>query len=346
MFEEMTYEKIMERMLSRVPDALDKREGAIIFDALAPAAFEMSILYTELETALDQTFADTCQGVYLDKRCMERGITRQPATHAIVQGTFKPTDLDLSGLRFNCGDYNYTVKEPIGNGVYEMVCETAGSLPNGISGQLIPIDYINGLETAEITAILIPGENEESDEDLRSRYFDTLVSQAYGGNITDYKQKTNAIEGVGGVKVTPVWNGGGTVKLTIIALDYTVPTTTLIEKVQKEIDSVAPIGHIVTVDGTTQKEIQIETNIVYQTGWSWKTSGNYIEKAIDAYFQELAKNWASSDQLIVRISQIETRILDCAGVIDISNTKINGNAENLILESNFIPVRGSVTDGA
>lgn len=26
MFEEMTYEKIMERMLSRVPDALDKRE--------------------------------------------------------------------------------------------------------------------------------------------------------------------------------------------------------------------------------------------------------------------------------------------------------------------------------
>ena len=67
MFEEMTYEKIMERMLSRVPDALDKREGAIIFDALAPAAFEMSILYTELETALDQTFADTCQGVYLDK---------------------------------------------------------------------------------------------------------------------------------------------------------------------------------------------------------------------------------------------------------------------------------------
>ncbi|MFR4842429.1 MAG: baseplate J/gp47 family protein [Roseburia inulinivorans] len=219
MFEEMTYEKIMERMLSRVPDALDKREGAIIFDALAPAAFEMSILYTELETALDQTFADTCQGVYLDKRCMERGITRQPATHAIVQGTFKPTDLDLSGLRFNCGDYNYTVKEPIGNGVYEMVCETAGSLPNGISGQLIPIDYINGLETAEITAILIPGENEESDEDLRSRYFDTLVSQAYGGNITDYKQKTNAIEGVGGVKVTPVWNGGGTVKLTIIASD-------------------------------------------------------------------------------------------------------------------------------
>lgn len=31
MFEEMTYEKIIERMLERVPDTLDKREGAIIF---------------------------------------------------------------------------------------------------------------------------------------------------------------------------------------------------------------------------------------------------------------------------------------------------------------------------
>ena len=346
MFEEMTYEKIMERMLERVPDTLDKREGAIIFDALAPAAFELSVLYTELETALDQTFADTCEGIYLDKRCMERGITRQPATHAVVQGTFTPENLKLSGLRFNCGDYNYTVAEKVGNGVYQMICETAGSLPNAVTGQLIPIDYVEGLETAYLTAILIPGEDEESDEDLRTRYFETLESQAYGGNITDYKQKTNAIEGVGGVKVTPVWNGGGTVKLTIIASDYTVPSTTLIEKVQKEMDAVAPIGHIVTVDGVTKKEIRIETQITYQSGWSWKTSGSYIQNAIDSYFLELAKNWASSEQLIVRISQIETRILDCAGVIDIANTKINGKAENCMLEEHAIPVRGSVSDGS
>ena len=346
MFEEMTYEKIMERMLTRVPDTLDKREGAIIFDAIAPAAFELSVLYTELETALDQTFADTCEGIYLDKRCMERGITRQPATHAVVQGTFIPGNLKMSGLRFNCGDYNYMVTEQIGSGIYQMVCETAGSLPNAVTGQLIPIDYVEGLEMATLTAILIPGEDEETDDDLRTRYFETLVSQAYGGNITDYRQKTNAIEGVGGVKVTPVWNGGGTVKLTVIASDYTVPTTTLIAKVQKEMDAIAPIGHIVTVDGVTSKEIRIETLITYQSGWNWKTSGAYIEKAIDSYFLELAKNWESAEQLVVRISQIETRILDCAGVIDIANTKINGKAENCMLEEHAIPVRGSVSDGS
>ena len=41
MFEVITYEKIMERMLARIPNNLDKREGSVIWDALAPAAMEL-----------------------------------------------------------------------------------------------------------------------------------------------------------------------------------------------------------------------------------------------------------------------------------------------------------------
>lgn len=345
MYEEMTYENIMNRMLARVPDSFDKREGSVIFDALAPAAFELSVLYTELETTLDQTFADTCSGEYLDKRCAERGIIREMATFTVVQGSFDPTDVDVSGYRFNCGDYNYKVQDKVSDGVYTLICETAGSFPNGVTGQMIPIDYINGLESALITEILIPGEDEETDDHLRERYFSSLESQSYGGNIADYKQKTNAIAGVGGVKVTPIWNGGGTVKLTVIASDFTAPSSTLISKVQEEMTAIAPIGHVVTVDGVLKKVINISTVITYQSGWNWDTSKTYIQKAIDIYFEELAEKWDSSENLIVRISQIETRILDCAGVIDISGTIINEKAENFVLEKNEIPVRGSVSDG-
>ena len=32
----MTFETILEQMLSAVPDTVDKREGSIIYDALAP----------------------------------------------------------------------------------------------------------------------------------------------------------------------------------------------------------------------------------------------------------------------------------------------------------------------
>ena len=66
--------------------------------------------------------------------------------------------------------------------------------------------------------------------DIVRRLFDAV--EAFGGNVADYREKVNAITGVGGVKVYPVWNGGGTVKLTIIASDFTAPSTELISKVQ------------------------------------------------------------------------------------------------------------------
>lgn len=95
-------------------------------------------------------------------------------------------------------------------------------------------------------------------ERFRRRYFDSLNSQAFGGNIADYREKVNGISGVGGVKVYPAWNGGGTVKLVIIGSDYGVPSDELIRAVKDTIDpevdagkgyGLAPIGHVVTVEG-------------------------------------------------------------------------------------------------
>lgn len=343
----MTFDVIMERMLNRVPDTMDKREGSIIYDALAPAAAELAQLYIQLDVVLNQTFADTATHEYLEKRTNERGITRIPATYAVVQGEFTPVDVDVIGQRFSCGIYNYEVSAATDTpGTYELTCETSGEAPNAISGQLIPINYIDGLQTATITSMLIPGEDAEDDESLRERYFDSISSQAFGGNVADYKAKTKVIDGVGGVKVTPVWNGGGTVLLTIIASDYSVPTTTLIDKVQEEMTATAPIGHIVTVHSVKKKTITIETEITYQDGWNWSSSGTYIESAIDDYFKSLAEVWDDGANLIVRISAIEQKILGCVGVLDVQNTILNGGTSNLQLGSDEIPVRGDVSDGS
>lgn len=350
MYEQTTYETILQRMLNRVSDNTDKREGSLIFDALSPVAIELQILYLELDNILNQTFADTASGEYLERRCAERGITRKSATYAVVQGEFTPANIDVTGCRFNCGQYHYTVNSG-SNGVYELICETSGTEPNNIIGTLMPIDYVNGLKTAKITTILIPGEAEETDDNLRERYYATLNSQAFGGNIADYIEKTNGIDGVGGVKVTPAWNGGGSVKLTIIASDYTIPTNTLVDHIQTLIDplqnqgkgnGIAPIGHVVTVEGVAATAINIVTNITYQDGWNFEASKPYIEKAVDAYFLELSKEWAASDNLVVRISAIETRLLACAGVLDVADTTLNGLAGNIQLESSCIPVRGDI----
>lgn len=351
MYENVTYEDILQRMLDKVPNNMDKREGSIIFDALASAAVELQNAYIAIDTFLNETFADTASREYLIRRASERGITPKAASNAILKGVFTPATIDVLGKRFNCGELNYIATEKIKNGEYQMQCETVGLDGNANFGQMIPIDYIEGLETAELTEILIPGEDEEDTEVFRERYFNSFTSQAFGGNIADYKEKTVSISGVGGVKVTPVWNGGGTVKLTIIDSAFNVPTEELIELVQNTIDPIehsgegvglAPIGHVVTVVGVNEKTINIDTNITYQNGWDWESAKTYILNTIDQYFKGLSKEWEEQENLIIRISQLESKILACEGVLDIQGTTLNGLTSNLSLAADEIPARGAV----
>jgi uncharacterized phage protein gp47/JayE len=357
MYEDVTYELILDRMLDRVlaqnPN-IDTREGSIIYNALAPAAVELQNMYIQLDTILNESFADTQTRDYLIKRCAERGVNVEPATHAIRQGEFVPSTLEIEiGARFSLNLLNYVVTEKISNGVYKLQCETAGYDGNVESGALIPIEYIEGLETATLTDVLVPGEDEEDTEHLRQRYYDSLNSQAFGGNITDYKEKTNSLDGVGGVKVYPVWNGGGTVKLVIINSDFEKPSEVLVNSVQTIIDptqnqgngvGIAPIGHIVTVLGCNETVVNVATRITFQEGWNWEALKPYAEQAIDDYFKELASDWASLDNIIVRISQIEIRLLNLTGVLDIEDTTLNGVAHNLTVEADNIPKRGNVTN--
>ena len=352
MYENVTFESIMEDMLSRVPSTMDKREGSVIYDAIAPVAVELQNVYIALNTVLNETFADTASLFYLKKRAAERGIQQTMASNAILQGEFTPINLELSvGSRFSCDDLNYVITEKVSDGVYKLMCETAGTEGNAHFGTLIPIDYISSLETAELTGLLIPAEDDEDVESLRERYFNSMTSQAFGGNVSDYQEKTLSISGVGGVKVTPVWNGGGTVKLTIIDSAFNVPSDELVELVQNEVDPVghsgegvglAPIGHVVTVVGVRSSTVNVVTNITYQTGWDWSSAKSYILNAIDQYFKELGQTWDKNENLIVRISQLESKILACEGVLDIQGTTLNGSTSTLSLAVDEIPVRGTV----
>ncbi len=356
MYENMTYDFILQRMLNRVltyDPNIDTREGSIVYNALAPAAVELTNAYVQLGFILDATFADTAPRDYLIQRAAERGLSPYPATNAILQGEFN-IDVPI-GSRFSLvnEDSNYTVISKISIGIFRLQCETVGSVGNESLGRLIPIEYIEGLTSAYLTAVLTPGEDEEATEAFRQRYFDSLDAEAFGGNIKDYQDKTNALPGVGGVKVYPIWNGGGTVRLVIIASDYSVPTPDLIESVQTAIDptqnsgegvGIAPIGHVVTVEGVDSVAVNITIEITYQEGWTWEDIRPYAEEAVDKYFTELAATWASSDSLIVRISQIEIRFLDLPGVVDVANTTFNGAAQNLTLGADEIPVRGNMSD--
>lgn len=392
---DVTYNEILERMLSRVNDKFDKREGSVIFDTHSPTAIELQLLYIELNTLISEAYGDTASREFLILRCKERGITPDPATNAILRGVFTPSNIDVIGKRFNIGTMNYVVLREAtdSGGGYEVQCETPGIIGNQYLGQMIPIEYIDGLETATLTEILIPGEDEEDTEVLRDRYFASFEEKAFGGNRKDYITKTNAIPGVGSTKVTRVWNGdispasmipneavrgwyetslsslpsdvqswitavytaakdlklttGGTVLITILNSNFDVANETLLNLVKETLDpdeytgegyGLAPIGHVVKVESAKAESITVKTTITFDVGYSWSNLQASIDEVIENYLLELRKTWADEDHLIVRISQIETRLLGIKGIVDINGTKINGAADNLILGKYEVPV--------
>lgn len=348
----MKYEEILKRMLEKVPNDVDKREGSIIYDALAPAAVELAQMYMQLEYFDMYSFADKATDNFLTLRCAERGVDRKPATYAIRKGVFNVNVPIESRLAIE--DTTYRVTEKIADNEYKLKCEQIGTIGNIYTGSLLPIDNISNLEIATLTDIIIPGDDVEEDEELRKRYFETLESEAFGGNIVDYKNKTREINGVGGVKVYPVWNGGGTVKLVIIDSSYNKPSTLLVDNVQTTIDpienqgegvGIAPIGHVVKVVGVEDTVVNISSTITLENDFVWDDVKASIENAINKYFTELKTVWDSSENIVVRIAHIESKILALTGVLDIQNTKLNNEVANLILGPDSIPKLGVVSNG-
>lgn len=399
MYENETYEVILERMLNRVSDKLDKRPSSVIYDTHSSTAIELQILYIELEYLIKNSYGDTAAREFLIMLAKDRGLSPDTASKAVLQGEFTPANIDVTGKRFNIGDINYVVLKQIQPGQYEVQCETAGAIGNQYLGDMIPMDYIDGLQTAQLTKILIPGEDDEDTEVFRQRYFDSFNEQSFAGNRAAYLETVRKIDGVGDLKVTRVWNGdirpaemipsakvtawfnsvvggldaevaawlsavymasyekkltvGGTVLITVVnSLDFGEATDVLLNKIQTELDPVenagegvglAPIGHVVSVKSADPVQAYITTSVTFNEGYNWTNTNTLIREAIDSYLLELRKEWADSSNIVVRVSQIETRILGVDGVLDVTNTKINGSANNLTLTKYQIPVLGGVS---
>lgn len=202
MYENQTMETILGRMLSRVEGDIDKQEGSLLHTSNALAAIELATLYTELDWMLRQAFTDTADREFVIMRAKDRGITPEPATKAILRVSSTPSEVEIPiGERFTGDTANYKVIEKISAGSYKVECEEPGIVGNKTYGKIVPIGYIDKLEEVTISELLIPGEDEESTDSLRERFFNSYKSVAFGGNKDDYIDKVLAIHGVGACRV-------------------------------------------------------------------------------------------------------------------------------------------------
>ena len=359
-FSNYTAKNIESAMLEQIDDSFDKREGSLIQTAEGPVAWWLEGMYLTLNQIQRNASPFYAVGDSLDDLTALRGVTRKAATPAIRQGAFNaeiPTGSRFKTINgadsvvFDSGDL---ISEDNGTYIYKLTCETAGAIGNSYTGAILPITAIAGLSSASIGDIIIEGAEEESDDALRARFFNTFDSQPYGGNISEYRQSILAISGVGAVQIYPAYNGGGTVLCSILNDSLAPASSALINTVQDAICpipegesspspngyGVAPIGASVTITTGTEFTLNISADIEFQSTIEngLELYGDAIKEQIETYITSVKSAWGSaltahqiSYPVTIYSARIIYAILSVPEVVNVTNLTINGQSGDLSL---------------
>lgn len=365
-----TYDYLLKQGLADLPDTVDKRAGSVVYDAISGAAKLLAQGYEQMKQIYTDTFAQYATGEPLELRAIENGVKPKAAVKAIRKGIFvaadgEPYDVPI-GARFSAIDgansINYKVIEPMAAGLCQLEAETAGSIGNDYLGAILPIDALYNLKSATLTDIIIPGSDEEDDESLRARYFDEKNAKRFGGNLVQYRSWVTDRDGIGACQIYPIWNGGGTVKISVVDSQYNPLTEELLNEVQQAIDptqdgqglGTAPIGHRVTVTTPEAVAININAGLQIAAGFTTEQLKPLIEAEISAYIDDARIDWgtpASPDDndyaLYVFRSQIMAAILRVRGILNVTHLSLNDTQGDIALTETAalqqIPKLGVVT---
>lgn len=328
-----TMASLLASMLLRITEEVNKREGSLIRTALSAAAWAIEGIYIELAGVQRSAFGTTATGEYLDLKAAERGLTRIPATQAVYQVLCNLNTLPI-GFQFadNAG-YTWglataSLEGPNSDGLYtyNAACQTAGVIPEP-SGSLRSLSFYAGLTTAIFGAVVVPGEDEETDNELRTRYLESLVEIAFAGNVAAYREKiletvftvTGGTARVGALQVYPTTAPDGTaksgaVKIYIVDSDLNAASQSLIDSVQAVICPMyngvasadgygfAPIGAQVTIaSATTKPTLEIDIVVQLSAGSTVESVTPAIVENVKSYIARQKTTWGS--QVISRTEQ-------------------------------------------
>lgn len=371
-----TFDYLMQMALAMIPDTMDKREGSIIYDALAPACYQIAEFYLELWQAYQNTFVGTAEGEYLDLKAAERGIARNPATPArkrldAQDDEGNPVEGIETGSRFSTPNDSepliYAVVEPYVEtiaavtGAYVVECETPGVAGNNYAGEVLSLQNIAGLATATVSTLLTPGQDVEDDDSFKERFYNDVKQQSYGGNRSEYREWVLGIAGVGDCQIYPVWDGGGTVKVSIVDAQHNPCSTEFITRVKNALDpepygtglGLAPIGHTVTVVTPTEVTTDVKVTLTLGAGYQKQDVESEVIKQVKAQIEEVKKQWGNYDKttwaysVVLYTARLISSIVSIQGIINVPSIKINTLEQDLTYTQNAttqeLPKVGEVT---
>lgn len=376
-----TFEKILNRCLGN--DRLvnvDKRVGSIIYDALAPVCLELAEAYAKMDILESQTYLMTATGNNLDKRVYDYGITRTNATQALRIAQFKKYKTDSNGdlvyddnenrilvdmtidvgARFSIPENSNITFEYIGkiDGYNILQCEQTGTQGNEHIGTILPLTPIKDLIEATITSTYKPAEDRETDSELRTRAIASLNYASFGGNIEDYIEKVNSIDGVGNTKVFPAWQYNGSVLLSIVDPLYNPITDEFAKNLKQHIDpeestgegiGMAPIGHYVTITTPVKKTVNVTLTAEFLNTETVETIQEDVENKIKEYFTAVRQSFGQDVNLTIYRARIIEKLLELEFMLNVTDVKLNGEMTDVVyydeglIGYQYLPYVGEVT---
>lgn len=335
MYEAESQEDILTRLQQNTGSRVSSYEGTFAYDVLASNSIEFAKQEVEREEMYKAAFAETASGDYLTLIAEDHGVTRKEATAAVGNvvvkgngtipvGTLFQTE---SGISFTTTTTTTAVKN---EATIPVQCTEAGTVGNvgANTVTVIPMS-IPGITSVTNPEPMTDGFDQESDDDLYERFHFHVTQPATSGNCNDYIEWASSIAGVGHVKVLPIWNGPGTVKVLVTDANGEPASPALLNKVITYIESVRPIGPEVTVVTPSLFDLTIKLTVTSGDG-----DADYIKTMLNKYF--VSRNFTGTT---ISYAKVGNMILtdDKTEVDDYSGLLINDATDNISVTDDQIP---------
>lgn len=345
MFEEMTPEKIKEEMLNALGTDINIQEGSYTDTLLSPVSLAIWKVYEGMKALLPIVYIDETSGPYIDKRCSEVGITRKPGTKAKVVLHFTGAEnalvpigtvfLTPTGLEF-VTKHSATVTE--GTATASAEAEEVGANYNVTADSIVnQYNSISGINSVTNPLPAEGGADPESDADLVKRYYNYKRKPPTSGNVYHYEQWAMEVPGVGAVKVTPLADGPGTVKVLIVGPDKQPVDNEIVSACSEHMEKNRPVGAAVTVKSPEALPIHVSAQVTVRLGATKELVRQKFTAAIDEYLKNI-----SFTRYELLYNQIAYQLLGIEGVEDYTELTVNGAADNIVIGAEQVPILGTV----
>lgn len=333
-------DEILDSLIENFPiEDIPLYEGTFVYTLLSTLATAIEREYVIKDEEHKQIFIEDGYDEFLDKRVAEFGYTRKQGSNSsgvltfiAPQGHIIPAD-----LKVYCNGVEFELETTATVGADGECDINASSVDFGYNTNIkAGSDFTS--EDKTIVRIFnknnfVGGLDRENDEDLRTRFFYTQAHKPTSGNIYHYEKWAMDIDGVTKVKVKPLWNGNGTVKVIVSGKNGALEDD-ILNNVRDYINEKKPIGANVTIATMNKMPINININCTLID----KISKDVLKQKIS----DIATEYLENNQNKINFLKLYALIIGIKEIDSVSEFNINSNKSDIEIDDESYPVVGNI----